>query len=182
MRSILQRELDQVGGARAGHRIHDPTRVHPCEPSNLKPFTLYNVWAATIVHFGHNGFDNITTMAEEIKNRVRGIPLGLLGSMSMIMVIYYVIVLVLSMMQLYWDIDQCTTYSVAFASMGMRWAARGGPWRAQRALCCFYLMGSIICTIIESLSKEKRRMMVDHMSLAKKSLFEMDHDGQTHIL
>jgi hypothetical protein len=43
-------------------------------------------------------------------------------------------------------------------------------------------MRSIICTIIKFLSKEKRRMMVDHMSLAKKSLFEMDHDGQTHIL
>jgi hypothetical protein len=62
------------------------------------------------------------------------------------------------------------------------WVCSGGPWRAQGAPCCFYLIRSIICTIIESLSKEKRRMMVDHMSLAKKSLFEMDHDGQTHIL
>jgi hypothetical protein len=43
-------------------------------------------------------------------------------------------------------------------------------------------MRSIICTIIEFLPKEKRRMMADHMSLAKKSLFEVDHEGQTHIL
>jgi hypothetical protein len=48
------------------------------------------------------------------------------------------------------------------------------------APCCFHLMRSIIYTIIEFLSKEKRRMMVDHMSLDKKSLFEMDHDGQMH--
>jgi amino acid permease len=101
MRSIFPRELDQVGGGRAGHRVRDRGWLHPRKPSNLKPFMTYNVRVAVIVYFAYSGFDNIATMAVEMKNRVCGIPLGLLGSMSMITVIYYVMVLVLSMMQLY---------------------------------------------------------------------------------
>jgi hypothetical protein len=45
-----------------------------------------------------------------------------MGSMSMITVIYYVIVLVLSMMQRYRDIDRRMAYSAAFTRVGMRWA------------------------------------------------------------
>jgi basic amino acid/polyamine antiporter, APA family len=83
---------------------------------------LYNVRAAVIMYFGHIRFYNITTMVEEIKNRVHDILLGLLGSMSMITIIYYVMVLVLSMMQLYWEINRHMTYSTAFAIVGMWWA------------------------------------------------------------
>jgi amino acid transporter len=61
----------------------------------------YNVWAMTIMYFAYSGFGNVVTMADEIKNRVHSIPLGLLGSMSMITVIYYAMVSVLSMMPLY---------------------------------------------------------------------------------
>jgi amino acid transporter len=31
----------------------------------------YNVWAAAIVYFVHSGFNDIVTMAEEIKNQAR---------------------------------------------------------------------------------------------------------------
>ncbi|XP_066320569.1 cationic amino acid transporter 5-like [Miscanthus floridulus] len=77
---------------------------------------------AAIVYFAYGGFDNIATMAEETKNPSRDIPLGLLGSMSVITAIYCIMVLVLSMMQPYTAIDRSAAYSVAFASVGMSWA------------------------------------------------------------
>uniref|UniRef100_M8CCJ4 Putative amino acid permease yfnA n=1 Tax=Aegilops tauschii TaxID=37682 RepID=M8CCJ4_AEGTA len=96
------------------------------KPSNLTPFMPNGVpgvfHAAAIVYFAYGGFDNIATMAEEVKNPSRDIPLGLLGSMSVITVIYCVMALVLSMMQPYTAIDRSAAYSVAFSSVGMHWA------------------------------------------------------------
>jgi amino acid transporter len=115
MRSILPRELDQVGGCHAGHRVHDRHQLHPRKPSNLKPFMPYSVRATVIMYFTYSGFDNIVTMAEEIKNQAAcGIPLGFLGSMSKITVIYYVMMLVLSMIQLYQHIDRRVPYLMVF--------------------------------------------------------------------
>ena len=71
-------------------------------PANLRPFMPHGVpgvfRAAAIVYFAYGGFDNIATMAEETKNPSRDIPLGLLGSMSVITAIYCIMALVLSMM------------------------------------------------------------------------------------
>ncbi|KAL9406748.1 hypothetical protein Peur_003720 [Populus x canadensis] len=44
--------------------------------------------AAAIVYFAYGGFDNIATMAEETRNPSRHILLGVLGSMSIITIIY----------------------------------------------------------------------------------------------
>ncbi|OAY74508.1 Cationic amino acid transporter 5 [Ananas comosus] len=78
--------------------------------------------AAAIVYFAYGGFDNIATMAEETRNPSKDIPLGLLGSMSIITAIYCLMALALSMMQKYTDIDPNAAYSVAFKSVGMKWA------------------------------------------------------------
>ncbi|KAL4337333.1 hypothetical protein AHAS_Ahas12G0099700 [Arachis hypogaea] len=58
--------------------------------SNLTPFFpmgmkgVFN--AAAIVHWSYRGFDMVATMAEETKNPTRDIPIGLVGSISMITV------------------------------------------------------------------------------------------------
>ncbi|KAM7524741.1 hypothetical protein LguiA_014643 [Lonicera macranthoides] len=81
------------------------------DTANLTPFLPYGAEgvfrAAAIVYFAYGGFDNIATMAEETKNPSRDIPLGLLGSMSIIT---------------YTNIDPDAAYSVAFQSVGMKWA------------------------------------------------------------
>ncbi|KAL8463700.1 hypothetical protein ACS0TY_034374 [Phlomoides rotata] len=96
------------------------------DTSNLNPFFPYGArgvfQASAIVYFAYLGFDSIATMAEETKNSSREIPLGLLGSMSMITVIYCLMALCLSTMVKYTDIDPNAAYSVAFQSMGMKWA------------------------------------------------------------
>jgi APA family basic amino acid/polyamine antiporter len=88
------------------------------KPSNLTPFVPYVVpgvfRAAAVVYFAYSVFDSIANMAEGTKNPSRDIPLGLIGSMSVITAIYCTMALVLSMMQPYTAIDRSAAYSVAF--------------------------------------------------------------------
>ncbi|CAL1395737.1 unnamed protein product [Linum trigynum] len=115
--------------------------------SNLTPFLPYGVkgvfQAAAIVYFAYGGFDNIATMAEETKNPSRDIPLGLLGSMSIITVIYCLMALSLSMMQRYTEIDTEAAYSVAFQSVGMHWAKYLVALGALKGMTTVLLVGAL---------------------------------------
>ncbi|BAA96181.1 putative amino acid permease [Oryza sativa Japonica Group] len=115
--------------------------------SNLTPFMPHGVpgvfRAAAIVYFAYGGFDNIATMAEETKNPSRDIPLGLLGSMSVITAIYCVMALVLSMMQPYTAIDRSAAYSVAFSNVGMRWAQYVVALGALKGMTTVLLVGAL---------------------------------------
>lgn len=115
--------------------------------SNLTPFMPHGAKgifvAAAIVYFAYGGFDNIATMAEETKNPSKDIPLGLLGSMSIITVIYCLMALSLSMMQKYTDIDPNAAYSVAFQSVGMKWAKYLVALGALKGMTTVLLVGAI---------------------------------------
>ncbi|KAK6150244.1 hypothetical protein DH2020_017769 [Rehmannia glutinosa] len=115
--------------------------------SNLKPFMPHGAQgifqAAAIVYFAYGGFDNIATMAEETRDPGRDIPLGLLGSMSMITVIYCLMALALSMMQRYTDIDPNAAYSVAFQRVGMKWAKYLVALGALKGMTTVLLVGAL---------------------------------------
>lgn len=115
--------------------------------SNLTPFLPYGAEgvfkAAAIVYFAYGGFDSIATMAEETKNPSRDIPIGLVGSMSMITVIYCLMALALSMMQKYQDIDTDAAFSVAFQSVGMKWAKYVVAFGALKGMTTVLLMGAL---------------------------------------
>ncbi|XWS40488.1 hypothetical protein CRYUN_Cryun18bG0144100 [Craigia yunnanensis] len=115
--------------------------------SNLTPFLTKGAkgifQAAAIVYFAYGGFDNIATMAEETKNPSRDIPLGLLGSMSIITVIYCLMALSLSMMQKYTEIDPNAAYSVAFQSVGMKWAKYLVALGALKGMTTVLLVGAL---------------------------------------
>ncbi|KAF7149826.1 hypothetical protein RHSIM_Rhsim02G0169800 [Rhododendron simsii] len=117
------------------------------ETANLKPFLPFGAkgvfQAAAIVYFAYGGFDSIATMAEETKNPSRDIPLGLLGSMSIITVIYCLMALSLSMMQKYTDIDRDAAYSVAFQSVGMKWAKYLVAVGALKGMTTVLLVGAL---------------------------------------
>ncbi|XP_073110674.1 cationic amino acid transporter 5-like [Elaeis guineensis] len=115
--------------------------------TNLKPFLPHGVQgvfqAAAIVYFAYGGFDNIATMAEETRNPSRDIPLGLLGSMSIITVIYCLMALSLSMMQKYTDIEPNAAYSVAFKSVGWTWAQYIVSLGALKGMTTVLLVGAL---------------------------------------
>lgn len=117
------------------------------DPSNLTPFMPFGVEgifrAAAIVYFAYGGFDNIATMAEETKNPSKDIPVGLLGSMSIITVIYCLMALSLSMMQKYTDLDPNAAYPMAFQSVGMRWAKYLVALGALKGMSTVLLVGAL---------------------------------------
>ncbi|KAI3892102.1 hypothetical protein MKX03_025268 [Papaver bracteatum] len=95
-------------------------------PSNLTPFVPNGTGsifqAAAVLAWAYTGFDMVATMAEETKTPATDIPIGLIGSMSMITVVYCLMALSLCMMQKYTEMDVSAAFSVAFESVGMKWA------------------------------------------------------------
>ncbi|HKJ31091.1 MAG TPA: amino acid permease [Balneolales bacterium] len=65
------------------------------KPANWSPFAP-NGWAgiqsgAAIVFFAYIGFDAVSTMAEEVKNPKRDMPIGIIGSLIICTIIYIVV-------------------------------------------------------------------------------------------
>ncbi|KAI5332399.1 hypothetical protein L3X38_022528 [Prunus dulcis] len=116
-------------------------------PSNMKPFFPFGArgvfQAAAIVYLAYGGFDNIATMAEETKNPSRDVPIGLIGSMSIISVVYCLTAVSLPMMQKYPDIDPNAAYSVAFQSVGMTWAKYLVALGALKGMTTVLLVGTL---------------------------------------
>ncbi|CAJ2637645.1 unnamed protein product [Trifolium pratense] len=115
--------------------------------SNLTPFFPHGAkgvfQASAILYFAYGGFDNIATMAEETKNPPKDIPIALIGSMSMITVIYCLMALSLSMMQKYTDIDTGAPFSVAFQKVGMNWAKYVVAFGALKGMTTVLLVGGL---------------------------------------
>ncbi len=69
--------------------------VHYVKPQNWTPFAP-NGWAgiqagAAIVFFAYIGFDAVSTVAEEVKNPKRDLPIGIIGSLIICTIIYIVV-------------------------------------------------------------------------------------------
>ncbi|XP_057849176.1 cationic amino acid transporter 5-like [Cryptomeria japonica] len=116
-------------------------------PSNLSPFLPYAVMgvfrATVVIYFAYGGFDVITTMAEETKNPSKDIPLGLLGSMSGVTVIYCLMALALVLMQSYTVLDVNAAYSLAFQSIGWKWAKYVVALGSLKGITTVLLVGAV---------------------------------------
>ncbi|KAJ7948862.1 putative Cationic amino acid transporter [Quillaja saponaria] len=115
--------------------------------SNLVPYFPYGAGgvfqAAAVVYWSYTGFDMVATMAEETKNPSRDIPVGLVGSMFMITVVYCLMALALTMMQKYTQIDRNAAYSVAFSQIGLKWAKYVVSICALKGMTTSLLVGSL---------------------------------------
>ncbi|GJX31717.1 cationic amino acid transporter 8, vacuolar [Tanacetum coccineum] len=117
--------------------------------SNLEPFFSYGTEgvfrAATVVYWSYTGFDLVANMAEETRNPTWDIPLGLIGSMSLISVVYCLMVLALPMMVKYTKIYRDAAFSFAFENIKMKWA------KYVVRLCA--LKGMSTCMVITSMGQ-----------------------------
>lgn len=115
--------------------------------SNLEPFFPYGVEgvfrAAAVVYWSYTGFDMVANMAEETKKPSRDIPIGLVGSMSGITVVYCLMALALTMMVKYTEIDVNAAYSVVFEQIGMNWAKYLVSICALKGMTTSLLVGSL---------------------------------------
>jgi amino acid transporter len=120
--------------------------VH-AKSSNLVPFFPMGpkgvFQAAAVVYWSYTGFDMVATMAEETKRPSRDIPLGLIGSMAVITVVYCLMALALTMMEKYTEIDRDAAYSAAFGKIGMNWAKYLVSICALKGMTTSLLVGSL---------------------------------------
>jgi APA family basic amino acid/polyamine antiporter len=85
----------------------------------------------------------VATMAEETRNPSRDVPIGLVGSMSIITVIYCLMALALTGMVKYSESDANAAYSDAFAQIGMNWAKHLVSICALEGMTTGLLVGSL---------------------------------------
>ncbi|MGU3585545.1 amino acid permease [Rhodococcus sp. C26F] len=79
--------------------------------------------AASLVFFAFIGFDVVATTAEETRNPQKAVPIGILGSLAIVTVLYVAVSLVLTGMVDYTELEgDESTLATAFALNGMDWA------------------------------------------------------------
>ncbi len=77
---------------------------------------------SAIIFFAYIGFDAVSTQAEEAKNPQRDVPIGILASLVICTILYIAVVIVLTGMVKYDQLDTHAAVSEAFAQVGLRWA------------------------------------------------------------
>lgn len=78
--------------------------------------------ASSMLFFAYVGFDGVATLAEEMKNPGRDIPIGLIGSMFVVITVYCLMATVLAFMLPYTQVDPDAPFTLAFQHVGLRWA------------------------------------------------------------
>lgn len=96
------------------------------DTQNWKPFTPFGfqkVFVATgTVFFAYIGFDSVTTLAAEVKNPKRDMPIGVIGTLLIATVLYIGASLVLTGMVPLSKININAPLAAAFQTVGASWA------------------------------------------------------------
>ncbi|EFH58946.1 hypothetical protein ARALYDRAFT_317861 [Arabidopsis lyrata subsp. lyrata] len=99
---------------------------NPENPSGFFPFGVSGVFnGAAMVYLSYIGYDAVSTMAEEVKDPVKDIPMGISGSVAIVIVLYCLMAISMSMLLPYDLIDPEAPYSAAFSkSEGWEWVTK----------------------------------------------------------
>ncbi|WIA39047.1 hypothetical protein OEZ86_005191 [Tetradesmus obliquus] len=93
--------------------------------ANLSPFLPFGVQGifngASFVFFSFIGFDCVSTLAEEVKNPAVDMPVGIVGCITFVGIIYTLMSLCLVMMVPYHSLDPAASFATAFTQVGLPW-------------------------------------------------------------
>ncbi|KAK4557702.1 hypothetical protein RGQ29_007459 [Quercus rubra] len=93
-------------------------------PDGLTPHGVRGLLdGAAGVYFSYIGYDSVSTMAEEIQNPSKSLPVGIVGSVLIVSVLYCLMALSLCFMVPYNKISESASFSMAFQHIGWKWAA-----------------------------------------------------------
>ncbi|KAH7855796.1 hypothetical protein Vadar_029004 [Vaccinium darrowii] len=98
----------------------------PVHPGGFFPFGASGVFnGAAVVYLSYIGYDAVSTMAEEVRNPVKDIPIGVSGSVIIVTVLYCLMAASMSMLLPYDMIDTEAPFSAAFRgeSGGWKWVS-----------------------------------------------------------
>ncbi|KAJ9140860.1 hypothetical protein P3X46_031455 [Hevea brasiliensis] len=120
------------------------TKANPANFANFAPFGIRGILkGSAMLFFAYVGFDGVATLGEEVKNPGRDIPIGLIGSMSIVVVFYCLLSATLILMQPYTQIDVNAPFTLAFQAAGMNWAKYIVAFGALKGMTTV-LLGNII--------------------------------------
>ncbi|VFQ63886.1 unnamed protein product [Cuscuta campestris] len=98
----------------------------PKLPGGFSPFGASGVVSgAAMVYLSYIGYDAVSTMAEEVRNPVKDIPIGVSGSVVLVTVLYCLMAASMSMLLPYDKIDPDAPFNAAFSggAVGWRWVS-----------------------------------------------------------
>ncbi|XP_039133901.1 cationic amino acid transporter 7, chloroplastic-like isoform X3 [Dioscorea cayenensis subsp. rotundata] len=104
--------------------------THPADPAKNNggffPYGISGVFVgASMVYLSYIGYDAVSTMAEEVKNPARDIPIGVSGSVAVVSLLYCLMAASMSMIVPYDAMDTEAPFSAAFSgSDGWGWVSR----------------------------------------------------------
>lgn len=121
--------------------------------SNFAPFGDRGIFdAAALVFFSFIGFDSVSTLAEELKDPARDLPVGMIGSVVIVTFLYVLMCLALCLMVPYTSIDIHAPFSVAFSVVA--------GWKWARYLVAFGATCGIITSLLVGLLGQARITLV----------------------
>ena len=97
------------------------------KPKNYHPFLPYHmsgvIHGATIGFFAYLGFDCVSSSAAEVKNPKRNMPLGIIGTLGIVTLLYMGVAIVLTGMVKYTRLDVANPVSYALQLVHQNWLA-----------------------------------------------------------
>ncbi|KAK4279494.1 hypothetical protein QN277_011270 [Acacia crassicarpa] len=95
---------------------------NPEKPSGFFPFGASGVFqGAAMVYISYIGYDAVSTMAEEVQNPVKDIPIGVSGSVVIVTILYCLMAASMSKLLPYDMIDPDAPFSAAFSGKSDGW-------------------------------------------------------------
>lgn len=77
------------------------------KPKGLTPYGVKGVLdGAAIVYFSYIGYDSVSTMAEEIQNPAKTLPIGIVGSVVIVSLLYCLMALSLCLLVPYNEVSE----------------------------------------------------------------------------
>ena len=110
-----------------GHRAEAVANWTPFLPTNTGHYGDFG-WsgiatAAGVIFFAYIGFDQVSTAAQESKNPVRDLPIGILGSLAICTIIYILVAGVLTGVVKYTSLDAPAPIAMGIEITGVRWGS-----------------------------------------------------------
>lgn len=98
--------------------------VKPQHWSPFMPNGFTGVWmGASAIFFAFIGFDAVSTVAEECRNPVRDMPIGIIGSLAVCTIVYVGAALVLTGLQPWQQLGVADPLASVFVALKMPWVA-----------------------------------------------------------
>jgi APA family basic amino acid/polyamine antiporter len=110
-----------------GHRAEAVANWTPFFPSNTGRYGDFG-WsgiatAAGVIFFAYIGFDQVSTAAQESRNPVRDLPIGILGSLAICTVLYILVAGILTGLLKYTSLDAPAPIAMGIEVTGVRWGS-----------------------------------------------------------